>query len=120
MKELFANYESSFLLKEKGFNEKCIGYHICRNSAFGVDELTVSIADIDLLPYDSSSCKAPLFQQAFDWIRKEYKVLIRPCFYGGYELITEYEGREIEEKWVEDKNSAIIQAVFIGENNPFK
>lgn len=36
----------------------------------------ISIQHIDLLPYDSSSCKALLYQQVIDLLRKEYKIQI--------------------------------------------
>ena len=64
MNREFAPYEPSLNLKELGFDEPCFGYYLCKNSAFGV-ELELTTNWIDLLPYDSSSCKAPLYQQAF-------------------------------------------------------
>ena len=61
----FIPHEPAFALKELGFDEPCLGYYLCRNSAFGIDDLFITTEWIDLLPYDSSSCKAPLYQQAF-------------------------------------------------------
>jgi len=73
MNREFAPYEPSLNLKELGFDEPCFGYYLCKNSAFGV-ELELTTNWIDLLPYDSSSCKAPLYQQAFRWFREKYKL----------------------------------------------
>ena len=74
MNREFAPYEPSLNLKELGFDEPCFGYYLCKNSAFGV-ELELTTNWIDLLPYDSSSCKAPLYQQAFRWFRAKYGYL---------------------------------------------
>ena len=68
MEKEFIPYEQALELKELGFDEPCFGYYLCKNSAFGV-ELELTTDWIDLLPYDSSSCKAPLYQQAFRWFR---------------------------------------------------
>jgi hypothetical protein len=70
----FIPYQEAFELKELGFDEPCFGYYLCKNSAFGV-ELELTTNWIDLLPYDSSSCKAPLYQQAFRWFREKYGYL---------------------------------------------
>jgi hypothetical protein len=67
----FIPYQEAFELKELGFDEPCFGYYLCKNSAFGV-ELELTTNWIDLLPYDSSSCKAPTFSQAFRWFRENF------------------------------------------------
>ena len=70
----FIPYEQALELKELGFDEPCFGYYLCRNSTFGIDDLFITTEWIDLLPYDSSSCKAPLYQQAFRWFREKYNI----------------------------------------------
>ena len=72
METEFVPYKQALVLKELGFDEPCFGYYLCRNSAFGIDDLKVTTKWIDLLPYDSSSCKTPLYQQAFRWFRENY------------------------------------------------
>ena len=72
MTKEFVPYEPALALKELGFDEPCIGYYLCRNSAFGIDDLLITTEWIDLLPYDSSSCKAPTYSQAFTWFREKY------------------------------------------------
>ena len=67
----FVPYEQALALKELGFNEPCFGYYLCKNSALGV-YLEITTEWIDLLPYDSSSCKVPTFSQAFRWFREKY------------------------------------------------
>jgi len=69
MKNNFINYTEALALKELGFNEKCLGYYICKNSAFGVDDLLITTDYIDLLQFDSSSCKVPTYSQAFKFFR---------------------------------------------------
>jgi hypothetical protein len=70
----FIPYKQALELKELGFDEPCFGYYLCRNSTFGIDDLFITTEWIDLLPYDSSSCKAPTFSQAFRWFRKKYSL----------------------------------------------
>jgi hypothetical protein len=74
MEREFIPYQEALELKELGFDEPCFGYYLCRNSAFGIDDLLITTEWIDLLPYDSSSCKAPLYQQAFRWFREKYNI----------------------------------------------
>ena len=69
----FVPYQPSLDMKELGFDEPCFGYYLCKNSAFGI-YLGITCDWIDLLPYDSSSCKAPTFQQAFRWFREKYEL----------------------------------------------
>jgi len=73
MNKEFVNYNIALELKELGFDEACFGYYLCKNSAFGV-ELELTTNWIDLLPYDSSSCKAPLYQQAFRWLLDKHNL----------------------------------------------
>jgi hypothetical protein len=73
MEKEFIPYEQALALKELGFDEPCFGYYLCKNSAFGV-ELELTTDWIDLLHYDSSSCKAPLYQQAFRWFREKHNL----------------------------------------------
>ena len=68
----FVPYEEAFALKELGFNEPCLGYYLCRNSAFGIDDLEITIECVDLIRYDYASCKVPTFSQAFRWFRENY------------------------------------------------
>jgi hypothetical protein len=72
MEKEFVPYEQASALKELGFDELCLGYYLCRNSALGIDDLLITTEWIDLLPYDSSSCKVPTFSQAFRWFREKY------------------------------------------------
>jgi hypothetical protein len=67
----FVPDKQALALKELGFDELCFGYYLCKNSAFGV-RLEITTNWIDLLPYDSSSCKAPTYSQAFRWFREKY------------------------------------------------
>jgi hypothetical protein len=70
----FAPHQQALELRELGFDEPCLGYYLCRNSAFGIDDLLITTEWIDLLPYDSSSCKAPTYSQAFTWFREKYQI----------------------------------------------
>ena len=81
MEKQFCTHKIALKLKELGFKEDCLGYYICRNSAFGIDDLLITTEYVDLLPYDSSSCKAPLWSQAIDWLEtKGYYINITRVF----------------------------------------
>ena len=73
MEKEFVPHQPSLDLEELGFDEECLGYHLCKNSALGV-YLEITTECIDLLPYDSSSCKAPTFSQAFRWFRDKHEL----------------------------------------------
>jgi hypothetical protein len=82
----FVPYDIALELKQLGFDEPCFGYYLCKNSAFGV-ELELTTNWIDLLPYDSSSCKAPTYSQAFRWFREKYDLFISITHYeNGYSI----------------------------------
>jgi hypothetical protein len=68
----FIQYTEAFALKELGFNEPCLGYYLCRNSAFGIDDLEITTERIDLIRYDYASCAVPTFSQAFRWFREKH------------------------------------------------
>jgi hypothetical protein len=69
----FVPHQESFELKELGFDEPCFGYHLCKNSVLGV-YLEITTEWIDLIPYDSSSCKAPTFSRVFRWFREKHQL----------------------------------------------
>jgi hypothetical protein len=71
----FTLYEEAFALKELGFNEPCLGYYLCRNSAFGIDDLEITTERIDLIRYDYASCAVPTYSQAFRWFRDKYQLI---------------------------------------------
>ena len=62
MKKEFVPYELALKLKELGFNEKCFSYY---NTNLG-KRLFINSGDI----------KAPLWQQAFDWLDKEFGLFV--------------------------------------------
>jgi hypothetical protein len=70
----FLPYEQAVALRDLGFDEPGLGYYLCRNSAYGIDDLSITTEWIDLFPYDSSSCKAPTFSQAFRWFREKFRL----------------------------------------------
>jgi hypothetical protein len=72
MKKEFTDHSAALRLDLLGFNEPCFGYYLCKRSDLPVElEITTWV---DLLPYDSSSCKAPTYQQAFRFFREKYKL----------------------------------------------
>ena len=100
MEKEFVPYEQALALKELGFDEPCFGYYLCKNSAFGV-ELELTTDWIDLLPYDSSSCKAPLYQQAFRWFRENHDLQCWPEVTGSNRYSCRYDGNdETGKRWV--------------------
>lgn len=64
MKHLFVPYELAVKLKEKGFNEECLGSW---NPVHGL------IIDDEVF---TSNISAPLYQQVIDWFREKHKIFI--------------------------------------------
>ena len=79
MNEQFVPYDIAVSLKEKGFNDPCIGYfwreklYICENQN-GVLNPPRGYDDIPAI-------SAPLWQQAIDWLRNNFKIMICLDFY---------------------------------------
>ena len=73
MKEQFVPYEQALALKELGFDEECFGYYyLDSNNKSGLTQPQSSFKRW----YTGKEVLAPLWQQAFDWFRKEHKL----CF----------------------------------------
>jgi hypothetical protein len=86
MEKEFVPYKQSSALKELGFNEPCFGYYInneLRGINLGIEELggkepyyqrfdfhTISNHDID--NPNKIVVTAPLYQQAFRWVREKH------------------------------------------------
>ena len=97
MKKLFVNYEIAILLKEKGFNENCLGTYLTNKSVkegkfypaepncditdeFDSDGylnfVVIKNSDLEDVPQYAA---APLYQQVIDWFRKVHKIEVNPC-----------------------------------------
>ncbi len=92
MKNLFVPYEIAKQLKEKGFNEKCLGWwfkyydtanlHLVENDEGEDNNLKLDLSSSQAInarqleqEYESS-CSAPLYQQVIDWFREKHNILI--------------------------------------------
>jgi len=72
MKELFAPYKESLELKELGFNEPCLGRY---QEDDNLIQYYTSPYIIDKnINRTNFFTLAPLYQQAFDWIRNTYRL----------------------------------------------
>ncbi len=102
-------------LKELGFDEKCFAYYY----QSGLGEIDIMECDYgeEVRNYELRMykflCKAPLIQQAIKFIKEKKQILIRECFYGGFEIVTQYEGNEIIEGWHGTLDSAFKVALDI-------
>lgn len=83
MKEQFLPYELSLKLKELGFNERCIASYL--NKSYSLDYIKNEVLYIDERFANSQDqiyngekiiCLAPLWQQAFDWLRDKHNIHI--------------------------------------------
>ena len=76
MNKEFIPHEEALALKELGFDEPCFGFYLEDGTwtpASYSREGTVYPSNTDLLPELSA---APLFQQAFRWIREKHSLCI--------------------------------------------
>lgn len=78
----FIPYEQALELKELGFNEPCLARHIIITE-WEKPTGQIILQMLDCLNSDKYLVKAPLYQQAFRWFRKKYKVLGTPQYFTG-------------------------------------
>lgn len=64
MNDQFVTYEIAKRLKELGFNDNCIGW-FTENGLLKIYDYQIKV---------SSYTKAPLWQQAIDWLRTKHKI----------------------------------------------
>jgi len=74
MKHLFVPYELAVKLKEKGFDEECLGY-------FDVDKgytlgYYLCYREESFNSFLSEGIAAPLYQQVLDWLREKHDIHI--------------------------------------------
>ena len=65
MEKEFVSYEQAVALKELGFTGPCFAYYLL-NTLFISNDIVYNSSDITVI-------KAPIKQQAFNWIREKYK-----------------------------------------------
>ena len=81
MKNLFVSFEIAKLLKEKGFNEDCLGFYSEKysysNKTFPV-KLYISEGhnETTVIKKVEKLCSAPLYQQVTDWFREKHSLII--------------------------------------------
>ena len=79
MNREFIPYKQALELKELGFNEECFGYYTLaevrdyKNNGLDIrNEITLNTLNGYRKYDDESQTSAPLYQQAFRWIRNQY------------------------------------------------
>lgn len=74
MNHLFVPYPLALLAKEKGFNERCLGWYQSDKCPYNKYESTNShLKELLMRP---EHCTAPLYQQIIDWLREEHNIFI--------------------------------------------
>lgn len=80
MKKEFAPYELAVKLKELGFDEECAGLYeeVYNNIELLYARPIVISYLLNTAKHEGRiyHCKAPLWQQAFDWFREKYKLKV--------------------------------------------
>jgi hypothetical protein len=81
MNNLFVPYEQSLHLKELGFNQECFGYYTLaevrdyKNNGLDIrNEIVLNTLNGYRKYDDESQTSAPLYQQAFRWLREKYGI----------------------------------------------
>lgn len=73
MKKLFVPYEIAKKLKEKGFDENCLGYYRNDSKTIFFSEFEINN---DFILKNNYRFIAPLYQQVVDWLRDKHKLYI--------------------------------------------
>ncbi len=72
MKKLFLNFDVAKLARQKGFDEKCIGYFdsngnpICADSLFNTNRNSLLM----------NLVAAPIHKQVTDWLKQKHKITV--------------------------------------------
>ena len=66
----FVPYTLAIKLKELGFDEPCFGYWYTEQESY--KKVDIQISTIDFLSDEQDYILAPLWQQAFDWMREKH------------------------------------------------
>lgn len=75
MKHLFVPYELALKLKEKGFEEKCLGYYLGQRQNPNENDFILEENQCNKEHPDwVSTISAPLYQQVVDWVREKHGI----------------------------------------------
>ena len=79
VKERYVNIEVAKLLKDKGFDEDCIGYYVNDEP----DDVKYSFLCETNSTWEARCCSAPTQSMACDWLIENYKIYINMSFVSG-------------------------------------
>ncbi len=106
MKQLFVTPEIAIALKEKGFNEPCLGHYNSNNEFMFFADVRNCNTNSEFGFYPT----VPTHQQVTDWLREKHKIFITvdvspyPTLlsYGHIKTFTDRKG-----KWTNDQDSPL-------------
>lgn len=105
MEKQFIPYEEALALKELGFNELCFAQYVANDKTHPV-ELKVGYGDTLNAKYVKAKatrlCTAPLYQQAFDWLRKNYTLRGFVVWGSEYIALAKYQDASGGEYYIND------------------
>jgi hypothetical protein len=78
MKQLFVTPEIAIALKEKGFNEPCLGHY----NSNGVFMFFADVRNCNTNSEFGFYPTVPIHQQVTDWLREKHKIFIKISLYG--------------------------------------
>lgn len=81
MEKLFVPYELAVKLKEKGFDEKCIGYIMPTGKTWLFELMPLDKNCLELNPKYAGGILSPLYQQVVDWFREKQGIVIELTAY---------------------------------------
>ena len=89
--EDYVSFEVAKLLKEKGFDEECVGYYVDDNP----NEIFHSYCGETNSTWESRCCSCPTHQMAMKWLREVHDIHIVPRkdFFNGTYTGMVYDGR---------------------------
>lgn len=74
--EDYVSYETAVLLKEKGFDEKCIGFYTCTEKPYFMEASCRNNWTYE----KHGSINAPTHQMALKWLREVHKIVLDIVF----------------------------------------
>ena len=83
IKDLFVSYKTANKLKEKGFNEPCLGYWVKKLDGNVLRYIWEEQLTTPILNSEDFRLAAPMYSQVVTWLLKKHKIHISVLLDGG-------------------------------------
>ena len=111
MNSLFLNYEQSLKLKELGFNEECLGEYLSDGNFYILGKQDIYSSNF---PGFKLRIKAPLYQQAFNFILNKLEKIDSKYFLAHLYIFSDSSGKFITRLETEYCFNSLEEGINVG------